>query len=376
MRRTHQKGTRLEDVGDAWRIRYRLRTAGDGKVAESRPTEYFYKRDYEGSKKLAQKAAEEFMARVNAGNMRAPEPPPPIFGEIADKWEALILPQVAKQSSRLAFKSRLKHVRDGFGAMPVAAITAEVIQEWVAKQIAAPEQIRCIRSLMRMVWRYAQIWGYAEKTHNPFEGVRLPKVPKDRSYCFSRQEAHDIIAAASGWRQLFYWVLAETGMRGGECAGLERSGFVGRRLLIRQTVWRNQMQEPKTPDSLRNPHITEALAAAIEAHIRASPYQLIFCSRNGRPVSLRKLRADLARITKKLGIDPQGKRSGLHSFRHFNATAMQQADVPMKVRQQRLGHADPKMTLHYTQVDDARGAAAAEAIGALLNPKTEGEIIQ
>jgi integrase len=45
-----------------------------------------------------------------------------------------------------------------------------------------------------------------------------------------------------------------------------------------------------------------------------------------------------------------------------------------KVRQARLGHADPKMTLHYTQIDDAMGAAAAEAIGALLSPLKRGPV--
>lgn len=37
MRRTHQKGTKLEDCGDSWRFRYRL---WDKDGVEERPTEY------------------------------------------------------------------------------------------------------------------------------------------------------------------------------------------------------------------------------------------------------------------------------------------------------------------------------------------------
>lgn len=39
------------------------------------------------------------------------------------------------------------------------------------------------------------------------------------------------------------------------------------------------------------------------------------------------------------------KRKGLNGFRHFNATGMDSKNIPVKTRQTRPGHDDPKMTL-------------------------------
>jgi integrase len=46
-------------------------------------------------------------------------------------------------------------------------------------------------------------------------------------------------------------------------------------------------------------------------------------------------------LLKKLGIE----RKGLRGFRHFNATYMDSKNVPVKTRQTRLGHDDPRVTL-------------------------------
>jgi hypothetical protein len=39
------------------------------------------------------------------------------------------------------------------------------------------------------------------------------------------------------------------------------------------------------------------------------------------------------------------KRKGLNGFRHFNATEMDSKNIPVKTRQTRLGHDDPRITL-------------------------------
>jgi hypothetical protein len=84
----------------------------------------------------------------------------------------------------------------------------------------------------------------------------------------------------------------------------------------------------------------------------------LFASRNGTPWDQnlfvkRKLRP----LLEKLGIS----RAGLHAFRHFSASAMDRLNVPLKLRQQRLGHSDAEMTLgvysHVAKEDDVRIAA-------------------
>jgi len=40
-----------------------------------------------------------------------------------------------------------------------------------------------------------------------------------------------------------------------------------------------------------------------------------------------------------------GLKGALHAFRHGNATALDRMNVPMKVRQERLGHVEPQTTM-------------------------------
>jgi len=40
-----------------------------------------------------------------------------------------------------------------------------------------------------------------------------------------------------------------------------------------------------------------------------------------------------------------------HAFRHGNPTLLDHLHAPMKVRQDRLGHADPLTTMGYTEAD-------------------------
>jgi hypothetical protein len=65
-------------------------------------------------------------------------------------------------------------------------------------------------------------------------------------------------------------------------------------------------------------------------------------SRSGRPWRESKVvEKKLNPMLRKLGITPKG----LNGFRHFNATEMDSRNVPIKTRQSRLGHDDPRVTL-------------------------------
>jgi integrase len=61
------------------------------------------------------------------------------------------------------------------------------------------------------------------------------------------------------------------------------------------------------------------------------------------------------------------KGNGFHAFRQANAALMDSFDVPMKVRQERLGHSDPSITLGiYTHVVGEDSRAAAYQLGRIV----------
>jgi integrase len=120
---------------------------------------------------------------------------------------------------------------------------------------------------------------------------------------------------------------------------------------------------PKTEAGYRDFAISPQLAAHLRLFLKDKTKGLLFVTRQGRPWRESKVvEKRLNPLLKKLGI----ARKGLKGFRHFNATYMDSKNVPIKTRQTRLGHDDPRMTLgmknksgytHMIGEDDRRVAA-------------------
>jgi integrase len=84
---------------------------------------------------------------------------------------------------------------------------------------------------------------------------------------------------------------------------------------------------------------------------------LLFATRNGTPWDANMQRKRRFRsLLKKLNIHVP-RANGFHALRHANAALMDRFSVPMKVRQERLGHSNLVITLGiYTHVvrEDSR----------------------
>jgi integrase len=70
-------------------------------------------------------------------------------------------------------------------------------------------------------------------------------------------------------------------------------------------------------------------------------------------------------LLEKLGIE----RCRSHAFRHGNETVMDQENVPMAVRQGRLGHTDARTNVRYSHAVSEDGRRFAARLGALLTQK-------
>jgi integrase len=67
-------------------------------------------------------------------------------------------------------------------------------------------------------------------------------------------------------------------------------------------------------------------------------------------------------LLRKLGIE----RAGFHAFRHGNATIMDQLQVPMATRLNRLGQSDARTTMGYTHAISEDGRRFAAHLGQQL----------
>jgi integrase len=388
-RRRYQKGQISRD-GDRWVARWRedILDPTTGKARRIRKWDVIASVKECPTKRLAQRKLDERLASINAEDYK----PTPLstFASFAEKWKLAVMIHHKPSSQRSERSIVNTHLIPAFGEYQLSEINLEMVQDFVTRAEKSAKTVKNIVGVMMTMWDTAKAWEYVR--HNPFPRgnngkllLKMPQVVKGTSYHFTVEECLQIIDKAQGRWKLFFRILAETGMRPGELAGLLSENCLPNSVRISQSVWQQGVQTVKSNAGNRTFAISERLGADIQQHIAESEhnrYGLLFVSTSGRPLSMdnfrnRVLNPILAELGILAKIRARGIRGGNYAFRHMNATLMDTLNAPLKTRQKRLGHTKIETTLyHYTHEVDAEDVALAEKIGALLGPKDEGEITQ
>jgi integrase len=141
-----------------------------------------------------------------------------------------------------------------------------------------------------------------------------------------------------------------------------------RTLAVRENYYRGQFGTVKARSRRRCvPLSTSVVRALSELRARSSfvgPDDLIFASRNGKPLDERNL---LGRVIKPIAIKLGIPWLSWHVFRHTHATLGEEIGMTLSDRQAQMGHGDVRMTLHYTHSDLERRRAAVEAMANRLS---------
>ena len=292
------------------------------------------------SKREARRELDKILAPINAG--LHPKRHVITFLEFSERWKADVLIH-HKDSSKTSRESAPQQVaRPAFGDTPLADLDSQTIQravtQWTAK--AAPKTIRNILATLRNVWKTARAWGFV--THDPFACLMLPRRGLVRKPTLTAEQAKKIIQAADEPFKTMFWILAETGMRGGEVCGLfvEDVDLVNGLIYVRRSAWRGKLQTPKTENAIRSFPISPDLAAHVTRHLDKRTAGLLFHTKSGQPYDNYNVCAwQFKPLLERVGITDT-HRMGLHAFRHGNASALDSIGAPMRVRMDRLGHAD------------------------------------
>src|SRR4029077_8049646 len=128
------------------------------------------------------------------------------------------------------------------------------------------------------------------------------------------------------WRTM-YAIAAMTGLRCGEVLGLsiDDLDFERKEIRVRRSVWRGEMQTPKSAASEAVLPMPEPLAAMLEIYVsqwRPNPLQLLFTNQRGNPfIGENVVRDRLAPLLEELGFP----RAGFHAFRHTHTSLLLEA---------------------------------------------------
>ena len=197
----------------------------------------------------------------------------------------------------------------------------------------APKTIRNVWGVISMIWAAALAQKYVDAL---LPKPTLPRNLRKHSRCFTMDEVAKIIGASEGEHRLFFWLLAETGIRAGEIAGLRLIDIDGDRITINQSVWHGDDQTPKTDNSVRTIACSPQLVMQLSeqaARQRAKGHKYLFSASTGAPWDLDVYRQrKLKPLLKSLDIKP----GGFHAF-HFNVALLDSLCCPLKVNQGTLG---------------------------------------
>jgi integrase len=368
-RRRYQKGTLVERNG-VWVGIWRETILKDGKPKRQQVWRSLGTRADYPTRKLALRALEQAVAHVNDLSYR----PRPVarFSEFAEKWQRKVLP-LLKPSSQPPIRSQLrKHLLPQLGDTAMKDINPELLQSFVSSCGVSPKTVRNLIGTLRIMWNSAGAWGYVG--HDPFNGLMLPECDAPEQPSFDAEDIRRIIAAAEPPYDTVFWLIAQTGIRRGEvCAldvghvDLDNLFIVVRRSRSGRHITDNKSRKPRMfPIS---PRLAQRLRSFVEGRQVDAP---LFLSPKGirlHPENLVKRR--LKPVLNRLGL-----KGGLHAFRHGNASAQDHLNVPMKVRQERLGHENSRTTMGYTHMLTEDSRRVPEQLDDLFCPvEHEGRVM-
>jgi integrase len=353
--------------GRGWAIRWReMEIAPDGRTKRALR--------YEALGQISRGEAAEILAQrmAAAGNGKTPTRSRVTFRALASDWQANVLPMY-KHSTQKNHRHILgKHLLPRFGDKPVAEVTRQEVQAYVAQLNQAgyaPKSIAHVHDVLSAVLRTAVKWGHLKD--NPARDVDLPTLKTVRpKWVLATHQAAQLLDALPPLARTMAGLALLSGLRRGELFALRWRDLVeqDRCLTVREAVYEGWFDTPKTEAGVRQIPLSDgALKLVADWRTRAKrtePDALVFSTWSGKPISPNNvLRQQIFPACEKLGL----KRATWLTLRRTYSSWAHEKGVPGKVVAQLMGHAKVDTTLNvYTQVIDGALRTAVDKVGSEL----------
>jgi integrase len=343
----------------------------------------YVERTVRGPRREAERELSRLVVEVDEGRHAAAAPI--TFGELLDRWldvkRRLVEPKTSESYEWVA----RKYVRPALGERKVASlrpIDLDGLYSDLHGRGLSSRTVRICHTVIRQALEQARRWGLIAR--NPAVDATPPPQRRREIVPPTVQQVQTLLETAEAEDPDFaayLWVLAATGCRRGEaCAlrwtdvDLERSEVAIRRS-ISQVGREVREKDTKTHQS-RRVAIDEATVAVLRSlRVRGreralalgqhlADDALLFSGVEGRPWRPDVCTNRFSRLRAGLGLD----KVRLHDLRHFVATVLGGAGVPIATISGRLGHSENATTLNlYTHVMPATDQAAAAYLGSILS---------
>ena len=334
------------------------------------------------------------------------------FGSLLDAW--LRDGKQGRSPSTLAgYRIKIDSViRPELGTVELSRLTARDLDVFYGRLIKAgksPAMVMHYHRIISAALRQAEKWGMV--TLSVARNATPPTVPTKALTIPPPERVRALIDLAVGSRNpelaTVITIAALTGMRRGELCGLRWSDvdWQGSAITIRHSIWQTRdgwgVKDPKTHQVRRlvlGEHAMAVLAGRWErvtdnakaAEIELSEEAYVFSptidgARPMLPGAVTLAFGRLCRTMEAPAVEAAAKKKRklrpeecwpyrFHDLRHYTATELFRAGHHARTVADRLGHADPALTLRvYTHNTDDQALAAASALEAgIRSPDVTG----
>lgn len=363
----------------SWRVKAYVGRDADG-------VRRYVERTVRGTRREAERELSRLLVEVDEGRHAAAAPI--TFGELLDRWLDVKRRMVEPKTIESYEWVSRKYVRPALGERKVAVLRPldlDALYGDLHGRGLSARTVRICHTVIRQALEQARRWGLIAR--NPAVDA-TPPVQRRREIVpptvvqvqalLEAAEAEDADFAA------YLWVLAATGCRRGEACALRwtdvdlEQGEVAIRRSISQVKGELWEKDTKTHQSRRVAIDEQTVAVLRLVRVRARERSLalgerladdalLFRDAEGRPWRPDVCTNRFGRLRKDIGLD----KVRLHDLRHFVATVLGGAGVPIATISGRLGHSENATTLNlYTHVMPATDQAAAAFLGSILVDKS------
>ncbi|WP_020062091.1 site-specific integrase [Bacillus sp. 123MFChir2] len=255
-------------------------------------------------------------------------------------------------------------IKPMLGHFKIQQITPLHIQKFVNKLVSeakySEHTVHLIYRIVSASLKKAKVMKIIKD--NPASGITLPKIKRKEMNIWSLEQVNHFISATKSINRLTrcyigFLIALFTGMRQGEILGLRWKDvdMDNQTIYIRQTLTQEAELKAgaKNNSSIRSIHISNKLVSELKAHRKLvleeklllgqnyNNFDLIICTRSGKPIIPRNFRKEFYNLTEKIGLP----KIRFHDLRHTHATILIQQNVNVKLISERLGHAEIGTTL-------------------------------
>lgn len=338
---------------------------------------------YGGTKGEVAEKLDNLRTEARAGNL--PDAGALTVGQMLDRWLASDKQKTAARTQEERERVVRNHLKPRLGGVKLVKLNAlhvEGLYADMARDGKGAFTIRAAADLLSIALNHAVRLKLIRA--NPATAVKKPKTPKREMVCLTDAQAKAVLAAADGAPvgPLVITALG-TGCRQGELLALmwEDIDLRAGTLIVRRSLAQTQtgfiVKEPKTTASRRTitlpGFVVDALTTLKSARMKAGLLGgSVFCTRTGGHLDkknvLRAFRGVVAKANANMNGKPAAQQAGqdhhtagtaghddgvklipekvrFHDLRHTVASLLLSKGHSLKAVSQRLGHANPTMTL-------------------------------